>query len=66
MTAHALTSEALIRRALAAWTDAGLPVGGVEVAPDGTVRILAPAQADSLALARQGARGNSCDAVFGP
>ena len=33
MTAHALTSEALIRRALAAWQGAGLPVGGVEVRP---------------------------------
>jgi hypothetical protein len=65
MTAHALTSEALIRRALAAWTDAGLPVGGVEVTPDGTVRILGLEQAAILASARgQNAKGNTCDDIF--
>lgn len=65
MTAHALTSEALIRRALAAWTDAGLPVGGVEVAPDGTVRILAPSEVAALA-SRDQRKGNTCDELFGP
>lgn len=65
MTAHALTSEALIRRALAAWQDAGLPVGGVEVAPDGTVRILAPSEVAAIASSRgQHGKGNTCDDIF--
>ena len=62
MTAHALPSEALIRRALAAWQGAGLPVGGVEVRPDGTVRVLAPIEALRIASADA---ANSCDDAFG-
>ena len=36
-------TEARIKRALAAWLAAGQQLGGLEVAPDGTVRILASA-----------------------
>lgn len=58
---HRMT-EAAIRRALSAWRAAGLPVGGMEVTRDGTVRILA-----SAPPAAQDApdRGNSCDGKWG-
>lgn len=65
MTAHALTTEALIRRALSACKAEGLAVGAVEVSPDGTVRILAPSAAAALASARGGQEGNTCDGLFG-
>lgn len=62
--AHALPTEALIKRALGAWQSCGLAVGGLEVMPNGTVRILAPAEV--LRLASQGqAVVNSCDGLFG-
>ena len=35
-------TEAAIRRAISAWKAAGLAVGAVEVAPDGTIRITTP------------------------
>lgn len=35
-------TEAAIRRAISAWRAAGLPVGAVEVSPDGTIRIMTP------------------------
>lgn len=54
-------TEALIARALRAWRAAGLEVGAIEVAPDGTVRILASPPAS----AQPPAGGNSCDGRFG-
>jgi hypothetical protein len=51
MTTRRLT-KAVIARALEALVEAGLPVGAVEIAPDGTLRILAsppaPDKADPL------------------
>jgi hypothetical protein len=38
----ARATEAAIRRAITAWRNAGLAVGAVEVAPDGTIRITTP------------------------
>lgn len=35
-------TDAAIRRALAAWKDAGLPVGKMEVTPEGRIIITAP------------------------
>lgn len=62
--AHSLPTEALIKRSLAAWQSAGLAVAGIEVAPDGTVRILAPIDALRVASTREGVEGNTCDRVF--
>jgi hypothetical protein len=61
MTTRRLT-KAAIARALEALVEAGLPVGAVEIAPDGTLRILAsPPPADKAAAGR----GNSCDGRWG-
>lgn len=57
-------TESLIRRTLAAWQAAGLDVGGVEVHPNGTVRILAPSAAAPLPSPQSGG-GNTCDKLFG-
>lgn len=38
----AKATEAAIRRAIAAWKAAGLPVGSVEIGPDGTIKIMSP------------------------
>lgn len=35
-------TKAKIERVLQAWVSLGLAVGGVEVSPDGTVRVLPP------------------------
>lgn len=55
-------TERLISRALAAWTNAGLAVGGIEVRPDGSIRILAPGEAKPVPSS---AEGQSCDDIFG-
>lgn len=58
-------SKALIARTLEAWQAAGLAVGGLEVRPDGTLRVLAPEAIDRVAstpAAREAAR---CDELFG-
>lgn len=61
--AAARASEALIRRALIAWQEAtGREPGGVEVSPDGTVRVLA-SPGDSAAPSPK-PRGRSCDDIF--
>lgn len=63
----ARATEALIRRTLSAWTAAtGRDPGGVEVTPDGTVRVLASA-ADSAAASRpvQSDEEARCAAAFG-
>lgn len=54
-------TEALIERSLRAWQACGLPVGAVEVRPDGSIRILAVAP-DTALPSRTG--GNSCDDLF--
>lgn len=46
-------TEAAIRRAISAWKAAGLPVGAVEVAPDGTIRITTPIDQADEAPQRQ-------------
>lgn len=55
-------TEARIKRALAAWLAAGQQLGGLEVAPDGTIRILASApagpQADPLEAWLAGRNGD--------
>lgn len=57
-------TEALISRTIRAWKASGLPIGGIEVRPDGTVIVLAesvrPAQP-----APTHPEGNSCDGKFG-
>lgn len=35
-------TEAQIKRALSAWKGCGLDVGGMEILPDGTIKITAP------------------------
>ena len=35
-------TKAEMQRALEAWIAKGLPVGGMEVLPDGTIRVTAP------------------------
>jgi hypothetical protein len=47
-------TAALIERALKAWTDSGLTVGSIEVAPDGTIRISAAAPKDAVASPQTG------------
>lgn len=54
-------TQALIERSLAAWQAAGLTVGGMEVSPDGTIRIVAPTEAHRLS-SRKGAE--TCDDIF--
>lgn len=54
-------TEKLISRALAAWTGAGLDVGGIEVHPDGTIRILAPGNLTAHPAPK---KGNTCDALL--
>lgn len=56
-------TQSLIKRALEAWLECGLPVGGVHVAPDGSVKILAPGEAEGVPS--RIVEGNSCDAIFG-
>ena len=55
-------TEALIERTLRAWQSCGLPVGGIEVKGDGTIRVLAPSQIRPLVSGRE---DNSCDVLFG-
>lgn len=57
----ARTTKAAITRALDAWRGCGLDVGGMEILPDGTIKITAPvattaesAQAAKPKLWRQG------------
>lgn len=35
-------SKAAIKRAIDAWRDAGLEVGGMEITPDGMIRLMRP------------------------
>ena len=60
MTAPAQTTQAQIKRALRAWIDCGLAVGGVEVT-GATIRVLAPDTAKDL-TSQPG--GNTCDDIF--
>lgn len=53
--------EARARRLLSVWAASGRDVGAVEIAPDGTIRILAPEAVTPLP-SRTG--GNTCDDVF--
>jgi hypothetical protein len=53
--------EARVKRLLSTWAAAGQDVGAVEIAPDGTIRILAP---DAVTPLRSKAGGNTCDDVF--
>lgn len=59
-------TEASVKRrtaaVLAAWREAGLPTAGVELAPDGTLRILASTPAP---VQPASGRGNSCDGRWG-
>ena len=48
-------TEALIERSLRAWQACGLPVGAVEVRPDGSIRISAIVAAVPVALPETGA-----------
>lgn len=56
-------TASLIQRSLEAWMACGLPVGGVHVSPDGSVRILAPSECEGLTSSP--VEGNSCDDLFG-
>lgn len=38
-------TKAEMARALEAWKGQGLPIGGMEILPDGTIRIIAPMDA---------------------
>ena len=49
-------TEAAIRRAMSAWTKAGLQVGKLEVLPDGTISISAPELVAHKSDARQDPR----------
>jgi hypothetical protein len=53
--------EARARRLLSVWAEAGQNVGAIEIAPDGTIRILAP---DAVTPLRSGSGENTCDDVF--
>lgn len=58
-------TEAKMTKAIRAWKDAGLEVGSVEIAPDGTFKILAPKDESPLpstAIERETA---NCDEIFG-
>lgn len=55
-------TQAVIRNAIKAVQECGLPVGTVEVAKDGTVRILAQSKERSL---WSGGEEPSCDEIFG-
>ena len=57
-------TASLISRTLAAWQEAGLPVGAVKVHPDGSVEVLAPGQGAALSSPASGKGGNSCDGLF--
>lgn len=46
-------TEAAMRRALSVWQDAGLPVGRMEVTPEGRIIITAP-EVDKPAASAQG------------
>lgn len=62
MSVNPRTVEARLKRLLSTWTEAGQDVGAVEVAPDGTIRILAPHAVPALPSR---AEANSCDDIFG-
>lgn len=53
--------EARARRLLSVWAEAGQLVGALEIAPDGTIRILAPGAVTPLP-SKSG--GNTCDEKF--
>lgn len=57
-------SAAVIRNAIQAAQDCGLPIGAVEITRDGSVRILATVPGAAL---RSGAATgeNTCDSLFG-
>ena len=48
-------TAAMIQRTLKVWTDQGLPVGSIEVAPDGTIKISAAPAKDAVASPETGA-----------
>lgn len=57
------TIEARARRLLSVWEQSGRGVGALEIAPDGTIRILAT---DSVAPVPSPTGGkNTCDDIFG-
>ena len=56
-------TESAMRRALSVWMDKGLPVAGMEVMPDGTIRILASSPEPRHPAPQTGR--NSCDDLFG-
>lgn len=53
--------EARARRLLSVWAEAGQHVGALEIAPDGTIRILAP---DAVTPLPSKDGGNTCDEKF--
>lgn len=53
--------EARARRLLSIWAEAGQGVGALEIAPDGTIRILAPEAVTPLPSQPE---ANSCDDIF--
>jgi hypothetical protein len=55
------TTEALIEKAIAACTSAGIEIGAVEVETGGRVRILARG---AMPRVEKGTGGNTCDALF--
>jgi hypothetical protein len=59
-------TQAAYERALRAWVRAGSPGRGVEIAPDGTVRVLAGLPDEAVASPSVGGDGgNSCDEALG-
>lgn len=57
-------TAAAIKRAINAWTDCGLTVGAIEVAPDGTIRIVAASSAAPLPSGKS-PEEMECDRLFG-
>jgi hypothetical protein len=55
------TIEARAKRLLSVWAASGRDVGAMEIASDGSIRILAPGAVPSLPSQ---AGGNTCDAIF--
>lgn len=59
----ARASTAVIRNAIQAAQDRGVPIGAIEVLKDGSVRIVATPTDAGITSAVQGV--NSCDSLFG-
>lgn len=59
------STEALIKRTIAACHASGMQVARVEVSPDGTVKVFDTVEVAPLTSAQPSLAGKACDDLFG-